>query len=162
MIVYLNHICDSLFHKYYTIRFPFSQQMDTFSLYLLYVIIIQLNGKKAFEETGSQKKAIAAVDVYEVLTELEKKFFYSTSDYVYAVITKNTETWSTSGYNAEKVYDTCVDIMNIKYVNEFIELIESIEEPYTRADIDSAKAIYTSLHSHIFTIFFQTATTPPQ
>lgn len=99
-----------------------------------------LSGKKIFDETGSQTEAVAAADAYEALSASDRAKFDAVSDYIYAVVTKSSELWNYSSYNAKSIAGACVDVKNIKYVDEFIELVNSIEEPYTRADIDAVKA----------------------
>lgn len=107
---------------------------------LVDVAILARDAKKAFDETGDATKAPEAVKAYEALTDVQKTLFSGLGQTLYAIITKTSNTWGSTTFKAPALLSACRDIENVKFVNEFVDLVNSIEEPYTRADIDAVKA----------------------
>lgn len=94
---------------------------------------------------GASAKAAAAVKLYNVLSEKDKAFFNFCSYFLYAAAVDNITSWSYKAYQPKALYDACVDIGNAKYIDYFIVVVEDITEPYTRADIESAKSAYAKV-----------------
>lgn len=93
--------------------------------------------------------AADAVKAYEALTgfdakvigKLSYKFFYEATVYSSFV--------SVSGKSVNDLYKACIDIGNAIKVDDFVALISSMSEPYTRANIDAAKAAYGEVPSSL-------------
>lgn len=94
---------------------------------------------------GASAKAAAAVKLYNALSEKDKAFFNYCSYFLYATAVDNVTSWSYKAYQPKALYEACVDIGNAKYIDYFIVVIEDITEPYTRADIESAKSAYAKV-----------------
>lgn len=73
------------------------------------------------------------------MSDAEKTLFGKISYTFYGVAVDNIISWSYKSFNA------CIDIGNARYVDYFVVVIENIEEPYDRADIDAAKAAYAKV-----------------
>ncbi|MCM1365064.1 MAG: hypothetical protein NC122_08235 [Faecalibacterium sp.] len=109
--------------------------------------VLAKEAKAAYDADSANKaQAAKAVEVYETLSEEEKNQISKLSTYVY--YGANEGKLATS-YTAPKLYTACVDIGNAQYVEAFIDVINSIEEPYTRADIEKAKAAYSLVPSSL-------------
>ena len=103
------------------------------------------DAKDAYDNGGSgatAKAAAAAVKLYNALSENGKAFFNECSYFLYATAVDNLTSWSYKAYQPKALYEACVDIGNARYVDYFTVVIENITEPYTRADIEAAKAAY--------------------
>ncbi|MCM1365570.1 MAG: hypothetical protein NC215_11365, partial [Ruminococcus sp.] len=108
------------------------------------------DAKRAYDADSANKaQAAKAVEAYEALSDFEKFQFDKLSTYLYYIATAGSSYWSTTSYAAAKLYSACVDIGNAQYVEAFIDVINSIEEPYTRNDIDKAKAAYALVPSSL-------------
>ncbi len=103
--------------------------------------------KSAYDNgiSGAAAKAAAAVKLYNALSEKEKAFFNDCNYFLYAAAVDNTTSWTYKAYQPKALYEACVDIGNAKYIDYFTVIIEDIEEPYTRADIESAKSAYAKV-----------------
>lgn len=64
-------------------------------------------------------------------------------------MTKTTELWSYSNFSVSALKNACVDIGNLKLVDEFVAVVDAIEEPYTRADITAVKEAYGKVPSSL-------------
>lgn len=79
------------------------------------------------------------------MSDAEKTLFGKISYTFYGVAVDNIISWSYKSFNATALYNACIDIGNARYVDYFVVVIENIEEPYDRADIDAAKAAYAKV-----------------
>ena len=109
---------------------------------------LALEAKKEYDADSSKKdKAADAVEAYNALSDFEKLQYDKLGTYLYYIAEEKSTYWSTTSFNAAKLYSACVDIGNSKFVDEFIAVMETIEEPYTRSDIEKAKAAYALVPS---------------
>lgn len=104
--------------------------------------------KSAYDaDKTNVQPAADAVAVYDALNKMQKLFIDKLS-YSFLFNAENKGTFYTvSGTTAAKLYSACADIGNAYLVDEFIAVINSIDAPYTRADIEAAKASYTKVPS---------------
>lgn len=101
--------------------------------------------KIAFDIDNDASKAESAVEAYNKLDELGKLRFDKFSYTLYGTLKQTATNWICDSYRASKLYEACIDIGNIKYVDEFISVINGISEPYTREDINAAKDAYAKV-----------------
>ena len=102
-------------------------------------------GKSAYDSGAGTSKASAAVKKYDAMSDAEKTLFGKISYAFYGVAVDNITSWSYKSFNATALYNACIDIGNARYVDYFVVVIENIEEPYDRADIEAAKAAYAKV-----------------
>lgn len=116
---------------------------------MLDALIAARDAKMDFDEdvSGAADNAEKAVETYGKLSELDKLRFDTLTYYFYAVPVDKTTSWSYRTYRAKDLYSACVDIGNAKFVDDFITVINGIDEPYTRADIEAAKDAYNKVPS---------------
>lgn len=105
--------------------------------------------KAAYDSEGLTSKAAAAVKLCDEMSESSRKMFDNISNTFYAVGVNQITDWTYETYNAKGLYNACKDIGNARYINYFVVVIEGIDEPYTRDDIDSAKAAYAKVPSSL-------------
>lgn len=107
-----------------------------------------IEGKQAFDnDEKDTSPAAAAVKAYDSLSALQKHVLEKLS-YFFLYTAENKGTfYSVTRVNTAKLYTTCTDIGNAHFVDDFINVINSIDEPYTREDIDKAKAAYALVPS---------------
>ena len=107
-----------------------------------------IEAKTAYDnDKNNTAPAAAAVEKYNALTAMQKlivdKLSYS---FMFTAVSKGSY-YSVSGMTAAKLYTACNDVGNAYFVDEFIKVINSIDEPYTREDIENAKSAYALIPS---------------
>ncbi len=107
------------------------------------------SAKAAYDSGAGTSKASAAVKTHDAMSDTEKAFFDDISYTLYAVAVDKGTSWSYVTYGTSKLYDACVDLSNVRYIDYFVVVIENIEEPYDRADIEAAKAAYEKVPSSL-------------
>lgn len=106
-------------------------------------------GKSVYDSGAGTSKAAAAVKKYDAMSDADKTLFDKISYTFYGVAVDNITSWSYKSFNSTALYNACLDIGNARYINYFVVVIEGIDEPYTRDDIDSAKAAYAKVPSSL-------------
>lgn len=106
-------------------------------------------GKSVYDSGAGTSKAAAAVKKYDAMSDADKTLFDKISYTFYGVAVDNITSWSYKSFNSTALYNACLDIGNARYVDYFVVVIENIEEPYDRADIDAAKAAYAKVPSSL-------------
>ncbi len=103
------------------------------------------------EETEAIAQAEAVLAAVDTLPIYVKPFITAgTSIYWGAYLVDNGDgTWDYEYETLGKYYTTCTDITNLKLVYEFVAVLDTIETPYTRADIEKAKEAYNQLSSSL-------------
>lgn len=99
-----------------------------------------LDVKLAFD-SGEDVKAEAqeAVDAFDALSDLDQLRLEKYTKYFYYSPLDRGDSWFYTYYRASQLLAACQDIVNAKFLEDFINLIDSIEEPYTREDINISK-----------------------
>lgn len=111
------------------------------------VISMLIAAKSAYDADNNVQPAADAVAAYDALNKMQKLFIDKLSySFLFNAVNKGTY-YSVSGSTAAKLYTACSDIGSAYLVNDFISVINSIDAPYTRADIEAAKAAYTKIPS---------------
>jgi len=112
------------------------------------VVNMLINAKQAYDaDKNNVQPAADATAAYDSLNKMQKLFVDKLS-YSFLFTAENRGTfYSVTGTTAAKLYAACVDIGNAYLVDEFADVINSINAPYTRADIEKAKASYTLVPS---------------
>lgn len=101
--------------------------------------------KTAFDKNNDSSKASAAVAAYDKLESIDKLRFDKLSYALYGTVVWKYSNWNCDKLKAPALYSACVDIGNMKYIDEFAAIINSIEEPYSRDDINKAKDAYAKV-----------------
>lgn len=107
-----------------------------------------IEAKTAYDnDKNDTSPAAAVVEKYNALTAMQKLVIDKLS-YSFMFNAENKGTFYTiAGVTASKLYTACNDIGNAYLVDEFVKVINSIDEPYTREDIETAKASYALVPS---------------
>lgn len=117
--------------------------------------------------TKLAKDALAAIDAFEadnnnlapakqVVADYEKLTPYqqtviqeSTAVKVHTVPLEYSTSWSTSTWYMYTCYNRCADIAQYEKLNEFIELVKAVEEPYDNDDIAKVREAYNVIPSSL-------------
>lgn len=93
--------------------------------------------------------ASAAVALYDSMSDFDKNFYNDIGYNFYCTPVDYGTSLSYNTFNSASIHDACVDIGNAIYIDRFVELVNGMNEPYTRADIDNAKAAYALVPSSL-------------
>lgn len=110
------------------------------------VVKALIAGKQAYDaDPENTQPAAAAVKAYDALTELQQLQTEKLSFAFFYVAEDKGSYYSVTSKKVSALYTTCVDIGSAGLVDEFVAVIDSITEPYTREDIEAAKAAYNNI-----------------
>lgn len=110
------------------------------------VFVALREAKLAFEADNSvQNPALRAVAAYDALSGDDAFYAANWNISILAIKVDKGTSVTYSIFSTKSIYNACLDISNIGLVDDFVELINSIEQPYTRDDIAAAKAAYAKI-----------------
>lgn len=125
--------------------------------YFSFVYDIAMNSiaaKRNFNENSDTSKITEVLAVYNTLTPAQKSWFESIDGYAFAekAISVENDLGIEYKYNSLKITDLlefCTSMEFFYTIQDFEEVIASIESPYTNADIATAKAAYSAIPESI-------------
>ncbi|HOO25089.1 MAG TPA: hypothetical protein PKW24_00585 [Clostridiales bacterium] len=88
---------------------------------------------------GAKEEAAQALAAYEALSDFNKLKIQKYSKNVYYVAVDKGNSWTYDYKRPTGLVTACEDIVNAQFLDDFVALIESIQAPYTREDINAAK-----------------------
>ncbi len=118
--------------------------------YFYDIAVSSISAKRAFDESGDVTVNGEVKKIYSSLSDEQKTWLTAFGNTVLCNKKINSETafgteYGYSTWTINSLVNFCVDLDGFHYVNEFENIVASVDEPYTNSDIETVKMAFKKI-----------------